>query len=76
MTKTAVIEFVNALKFKISIPDSNFLLLANLVLQVSETYHFKTNQAFYLIIKIRKRFEICLDAYHEEFFFRIQEEQW
>ena len=35
MTKTAVIEFVNALKFKTSIPDSNFLLLANLVLQVS-----------------------------------------
>jgi hypothetical protein len=35
MTRTAVFELVQALKFKIAIPDSNFLLLANLVLQVS-----------------------------------------
>ena len=35
MTRTAVFEFVQALKFKIAIPDANFLLLANLVLQVS-----------------------------------------
>jgi hypothetical protein len=33
VTRTAVYELVQALKFKTMIPDSNFLMLANLVLQ-------------------------------------------
>jgi hypothetical protein len=32
MTRTAIFELVQALKFKVSMPDTNFLLLANLVL--------------------------------------------
>ena len=34
ITRTAVFELVQALKFKTIIPDTNFLMLANLVLQV------------------------------------------
>lgn len=33
LTRTAVFEFVQALKFKTIIPDTNFLMLTNLVLQ-------------------------------------------
>ena len=33
ITRTAVFELVQALKFKTIIPDSNFLMLTNLVLQ-------------------------------------------
>ena len=32
LTRTAVIELVQALKFKTAIPDANFLMLTNLVL--------------------------------------------
>ena len=33
ITRTAVFELISALKFKTIIPDSNFLVLTNLVLQ-------------------------------------------
>ena len=35
VTRTAIFEFTQALKFKVSIPDSNFLLLADLILRDS-----------------------------------------
>ena len=35
VTRTAVFEFTQALKFKVSIPDANFLLLADLILRDS-----------------------------------------
>jgi hypothetical protein len=42
LTRMVVYELVQALKFKISIPDSNFLMLINFVLQVISG--FQTNK--------------------------------
>ena len=40
ITRTAVFELVQALKFKTIIPDTNFLMLANLVLQVIKINYY------------------------------------
>ena len=46
ITRTAVFELVQALKFKTIIPDTNFLMLANLVLQVIKINYY----LFYILI--------------------------
>lgn len=46
LTRVVVFELIQAIKFKISIPDTNFLMLVNFVLQVSQKQKYLEEYRF------------------------------